>query len=162
MNDYSINFDEEEYADNHEHTVNVKGRYNRANFAANSQFSSVDKIKASLNSGTQLWDIPCIRETFIEDNDTQEEDEEDEDAEPSSESSKLLDMLSSMLTDRRATLKDIRKGFIFFIDQEKKDIKRHIAIQRAQKIQSQTEEVDAPKEWWEDEQMYRPISEWTL
>ena len=51
MNDYSINFDEEEYADSHERTVNVKGRYNRANFAANRQFSSVEKIKNALNSG---------------------------------------------------------------------------------------------------------------
>ena len=23
-------------------------------------------------------------------------------------------------------------------------------------------ELDAPKEWWEDEQIFRPISEWTL
>ena len=35
MNDYSINFNEEEYIDNYEHTINVKGRYNKANFIAN-------------------------------------------------------------------------------------------------------------------------------
>ena len=86
----------------------------------------MEKIKSSLNSGIQLWDVPCIRETYTEDNDTEEEDEDDE--ESGGESSKLLDMLSTMLTDRRATLKDLRKGFIFFMDQEKKDIKRHIAI----------------------------------
>ena len=93
MNDYSINFDEEEYADNHERTCNVKGRYNRANFTANRQFSSVEKIKNSLNAGIQLWDVPCIRETYAEDNDT-EEDEDDEELESNGESSKLLDMLS--------------------------------------------------------------------
>ena len=135
MNDYSINFDEGEYADDHERTVNVKGRYNRDNFAANRQFSSVEKTKNALNSGIQLWDVPCIRETYAEDNDT-EEDEEDEELEAGGEKSKLLDMLSKMLTDRRATLKDLRKGFVFFMDQEKKDIKRHIAIQRAQKLHS--------------------------
>ena len=70
MNDYTINFDEEEYAHNHDYTINVKGRYNKANFEANRQFSSVEKIKESLNSGIQLWDVPCIRETYIEDNDT--------------------------------------------------------------------------------------------
>ena len=70
MNDYTINFDEEEYAHNNDYTINVKGRYNKANFEANSQFSSVEKIKESLNSGIQLWDVPCIRETYIEDNDT--------------------------------------------------------------------------------------------
>ena len=95
MNDYSINFDEEEYAHNNDYTINVKGRYNKANYEANSQFSSVEKIKESLNSGIQLWDVPCIRETYIEDNDTQEEDdEEDENTEASAESTKLLDMLS--------------------------------------------------------------------
>ena len=74
MNDYSINFDEEEYADDHERTVNVKGRYNRDNFAANRQFSSVEKTKNALNSGIQLWDVPCIRETYAEDNDTEEDE----------------------------------------------------------------------------------------
>ena len=43
----------------------------------------------------------------------------------------MLDVLSSMLTDRRATMKDLRKGFIFFIDQEKKEIKKLMAMSKA-------------------------------
>ena len=35
MNDYSINFDEDDYENNHEHTINVKGRFNRANYEIN-------------------------------------------------------------------------------------------------------------------------------
>ena len=120
MNDYSIIFDEDEYSDNYEHTVNVKGRFNRTNFAANKQYSSVEKIKSCLNSGIQLWDVPCLRETYIEDNDTSEE--EDEELEESGECAELLDMYSSVLNDGRATIKDLRKGFVFFIDQEKNDI----------------------------------------
>ena len=121
MNDYSIIFDEEEYAGSHENTVNVTGRFDRTNFAANKQYSSVEKIKTCLNSGIQLWDVPCLRETYIEDNDTEEE-EEDEELEESGECTELLDMYSSVLNDGRATLKDLRKGFVFFIDQEKNDI----------------------------------------
>ena len=121
MNDYSIIFDEDEYSDNHEHTVNVKGRFNRSNFTANKQYSSVEKVKACLNTGIQLWDVPFVRETFTEDNDTEEE-EEDEELESSGECNQILDMFSSVLTDRRATIKDLRKGFVFFIDQEKNDI----------------------------------------
>ena len=73
----------------------------------------MDNLKNALNSGIQLWDVPCIRETYTEDNDTADEDEEDDQIESTVESEKLLDMLSGMLTNRRATLKDLRKGFIF-------------------------------------------------
>ena len=30
------------------------------------------------------------------------------------------------------------------------------------RLKAKTQEVDAPKEWWEDEQLFRPITEWTL
>ena len=59
-------------------------------------------------------------------------------------------------------MRDLRKGFVFFMDQEKKDIKRHQAIEKAMKLQQKTEDLDAPKQWFEDEQLFRPISEWTL
>ena len=99
-----------------------------------------------------MWDVPCVRETYDEDNDTEEESEDEEEAK---ERSRELDMLSTLLTDRKATVKDLRKGFIFFMDSEKKDLKRHDAIQKALRLQRKTYEVDeitnnAPKEWWED------------
>jgi len=31
-------------------------------------------------------------------------------------------------------MRDLRKGFVFFMDQEKKDIKRHQAIEKAMKL----------------------------
>jgi len=67
-----------------------------------------------------------------------------------------------LLTDRKATLRDLRKGFVFFMDQEKKDIKKYVAAEKAKRMMAQTYEVDAPKVWWEDEQLFRPITEWTL
>lgn len=84
-------------------------------------------MKDALAAGIQLWDVPCIRETYTEDNDT-EEDEESSDEEEKKEHSKMLETLSTMLTDRKATMKDFKKGFVFFMDQEKLDLKRHIAV----------------------------------
>ena len=80
MNDYTICFDEADYADDRERTINVKGRYNKDNFESNKQFTSIPRIKDSLQSGMQLWDVPCIREAYNEDNDTEEESEDEEEA----------------------------------------------------------------------------------
>ena len=79
----------------------------------------------------------------------------------------MLDVLSSMLTDRRATMKDLRKGFIFFIDQEKKEIKKLMAMSKARQLHEKEESgasaTEQPKEWWDDDyEFYRPINEWTL
>ena len=126
MNDYTINYEESDYANDPIKTANVKGRYNKQNFEENKQFTSIQKMKDALQAGIQLWDVPCIRETYTEDNDTEEDDESDE--EESKESSKMLNTLNSMLSDRKATMKDIKKGFVFFMDQEKRDLKKHIAI----------------------------------
>lgn len=75
--------------------------------------------------------MPCVREAYAEDNDTEEESEDEEEAK---ERSLELEMLSSLLTDRKATMKDLRKGFGFFMDAEKKDLKRHIAVQKAHRL----------------------------
>ena len=66
-----------------------------------------------------------MRETYDEDNDTEEESEDEEEAK---ERGRELEMLSALLTDRKATVKDLRKGFMFFMDAEKKDLKRHVAM----------------------------------
>jgi len=106
--------------------------------------------------------VPCIRETYTEDNDTEESEEEDDEEAKTKSDSDVLNKLNTMLADRKATMRDLRKGFVFFMDQEKKDIKRHQAIEKAMKLQQKTEDLDAPKKWFEDEQLFRPISEWTL
>ena len=145
MNDYSLNFEPGDYEGDEFRTKNVTGRYSRRNYLSNQQFSSVEKIKAALNAGIQLWDVPCIRDHFTEDNDT-----EDEDSDSEEEQKGDLDNLNALLTDRRANMKDLKKGFVFFMDQEKKDIKRFIQIEMAHKQAQQTYELDAPCEWWED------------
>ena len=76
MNDYSINFEPSQYENDAIKTANVKGRYSKANFTANRQYSDVSKIKAALESGVPTWDVPCVRDTYTEDNDTEDEDEE--------------------------------------------------------------------------------------
>lgn len=64
-------------------------------------------------------------------------------------------------------MKDLRKGFIFFIDQEKKEIKKLMAMSKA-KQQNEEEKtgvpaIEQPLEWWdEDFELCRPINEWTL
>ena len=45
MNDYSVCYDNDEYEGDASKTLNVKGRYSKANYEANKQFTSVEKIK---------------------------------------------------------------------------------------------------------------------
>ena len=112
MNDYSISFERSEYESDEARTKNVKGRYSRRNYFSNQQFSSIEKFKGALNAGIQLWDVPCIRDFYTEDNDT------DEDSDSEEEQKGDLDNLNAMLSDRKATMKDLKKGFVFFMDQE--------------------------------------------
>lgn len=82
----------------------------------------------------QTWDVPCIREPYFEDNDTDEESAEDE--EEVKENTRMLDALSSFM-DRRATMGDLRKGFVFFMVEERKEIKKLVAMSKARKLQMQ-------------------------
>ena len=67
-----------------------------------------------MSQGIQLWDVPCIRDKFDEDNDTDEnESEEDEEDD---QQTKLLKMMSSLLHSRKANINDLKKGFVFFMD----------------------------------------------
>ena len=120
MNDYSVCFELSEYEGDEARTKNVKGRFSRRNYFSNQQFGSIEKFKAALNAGIQLWDVPCIRDQYTEDNDT----EEDSDSKEKQKGD--LDNFNALLKDRRATMKYLKKGFVFFMDQEKKDIKSFI------------------------------------
>lgn len=70
--------------------------------------------------------MPCLRDLYEEDNDTEEEESEEEDK-------ASIDTLSELLMDRKATMRDLKKGFVFFMEQEKKDIKRFIHLEKAEK-----------------------------
>ena len=70
MNNYQVNYPEHPNSDN----VKITGSFNKANYETNKRFSAVSTLKAELAAGTQLWDLPCIRDNFKEDNDTEEED----------------------------------------------------------------------------------------
>ena len=75
MNDYTINFSPEQYEDDPVAKKNVKGRYNKANFNANIKFESIESVKEYMTTGVKIWDVPYIKDFYIEDNDTEEEDE---------------------------------------------------------------------------------------
>lgn len=70
MNNYQVNYPEHPNSDN----IKITGSFNKANYETNKRFSAVSTLKAELAAGTQLWDLPCIRDNFKEDNDTEEED----------------------------------------------------------------------------------------
>ena len=46
----------------------------------------------------------------------------------------MLDHLSTLLTDRPANMKDLKKGFVFYMEQEKKEIRKLVAMDNARKI----------------------------
>ena len=39
------------------------------------------------------------------------------------------------MKDRRANMSDLKKGFVFFIEQEKREIKRSVAMHKARQLQ---------------------------
>ena len=87
MNDFSLCYDQSEYNYSEQLTKNVQGHYNKGNFEANKKFSEVESIKAAIDQGIELWNVPCIRETFTEDNDTTESEESEEEEEEQTENS---------------------------------------------------------------------------
>ena len=75
-------------------------------------------------------------------------------------------MMSQLLHNRKANINDLKKGFIFFMDQEKAEIKKIRNRMRKHKEKVQELKGDGQeeqsKEWWDDSADYHPISEWTL
>ena len=80
-----------------------------------------------------MWDVPCIRETYAEDNDTEESESEEE--ETKKDMSQQA-MISDMLDRRSVTLRNLRKGLRFFMDLEKKELKKRAKIERARKMKN--------------------------
>jgi len=39
--------------------------------------------------------------------------------------------MSNMLKDRKASMRDLKKGFVFFMDMEKRDINTHVQVEKA-------------------------------
>ena len=78
-----------------------------------------------------------MRQTYTEDNDTEESEESDEEEEAKTTSAEdtILNKLNDILADRKASMRDLRKGFVFFMNQEKKEIRLRQAIDRAAKLQ---------------------------
>ena len=145
MNDYSISYADEEYKDDPNHTLNVKGRFSKTNYEANKQFTSIDKIKESLEApNIQLWDVPCIREKYREDNDSEEEDNY------TPLSYKDFDKLNSngpLVKDLKTQYKLKKRGFMYLIDKEKSELKRKVLdAKEALKTSGATEE--SKNQWW--------------
>jgi hypothetical protein len=67
MNDYSILFSKSEINSN---PLNIKGRLNLLNYEHNQSYVSVASFK---QSDKPLWEIPFLKDSFNEDNDTDEE-----------------------------------------------------------------------------------------
>ena len=62
-------------------SVNVTGRFNKQNFTANQLLYSTDEYRK--HSATKhIWQIPYIKETYDEDNDTPSEYDSEEETDP--------------------------------------------------------------------------------
>ena len=70
-----------------------------------------------------MWDIAAIRDKYTEDNDTDDEQSSEEE-DDGTEQQKLLRMMDQLLQNRKANINDLNKGFVFFMDQEKAQIKK--------------------------------------
>ena len=65
----------------------------------------------------EIWDVPFIRDTFDEDNDTAESSSDEEDP-----SNTMMAMLQGLLSKNRGetNAKNLKKGLSFFVKEEKK------------------------------------------
>ena len=127
MNDYSINFQPSEYEHDADLTLNVKGRFSRENFEKNRRFTDLDAIKAALagtnnnengnGSVVDLWDVPCIREKYEEDNDTEEEGEDEDERQEACAQHKGQNAK--------------KKGFKAFIETEKAMLRKQVQEAKA-------------------------------
>ena len=144
--------------------MSIEGRYIKANFEANQRFTTHEAMRAQLEQGIQLWDIACIRDREDEDNDTDEEGGSSDEEDGQSQQAKLLNMMSSLLHSRKANINDLKKGFVFFMEQEKKELKRvrNKMKEQQQKVCEVVDGEEETKEWWDDSPDFHPISEWTL
>ena len=72
--------------------------------------------------------------------------------------------MSQLLQNRKANINDLNKGFVFFMEQERAQIKkvRNEERKKRSKVQEVPDGQPEPKEWWDDAQNFHPISEWTL
>lgn len=105
MNDFGLVFTEEEK----QACADIKGRFNRQNFEHNLKYSSLDEYKRQSES-KQIWEIPFMRDTFDEDNDTEEEESSDSDEEAKIDG--MVDALKDLLSGdgSKKLLKQIAKG----------------------------------------------------
>ena len=74
----------------------------------------------------------------------------------------MLEMMSQLMNGQKTSLKQLKKGFVFFLDQEKQQLarmKQKILLRR--KLIGKTGDSKAI-EWWAEEDLFRPISEYTL
>ena len=163
MNDYSFFFEEElkqaeakpsEYAD--KDGINITGRFIKSNFEANEQFTSVEKFQQSIEEGKQLWEVIFMRDLYEEDNDTDEDEEEVD------EEVKMLEYLAaqtqfSLLFEGKANISTLKKGFVFFMDQEKAELKRV-----KDKLLAEEEENGPTEHLYSPSTDFHPISEFTL
>lgn len=102
MNNYEDIFSEAEAATA---PFSVFGRIKRDAFKQNLAKYSPAGWRQQIDEGAQLWELPYHEDDFTEDNDTSDEDEDEEDLSPASLAGSLVNP---------------KKGFKFFIEQEKK------------------------------------------
>lgn len=95
MFDYSHLYTKEEidsFRDDERKMLNTKSRFNLVNFRANQKrYTEIETFAEQIKRGIRIWDIPCIKRRYTQDNDSSEEDEEDseeEDEEEKKESEK--------------------------------------------------------------------------
>ena len=77
MADYSICYDDE----TEKATQEVRGNLHQANFEANKMYTSLDKVREALEAGTQVWDLPYLREKYRDDDYESDGDEDDDEGE---------------------------------------------------------------------------------
>lgn len=86
--DYSFIYTPEELdkiKEDERHLLNVKGRSNMVNFKANQKrYTNTDTFADQMKLGIRLWDIPCIKRHYTQDNDDSSEEESDEEEKKSS------------------------------------------------------------------------------
>jgi hypothetical protein len=97
---------------------NIHGHFDREKYIFNSTTTNLDTWKHMMESmDSEIWDVPFIRDTYDEDNDTAESSSDEENPQNT-----MMAMLQGLLTKNRGekTQSKMKKGLSFFIKEEKK------------------------------------------
>ena len=124
LNDYTPLFKNKGMTDEEieKQKMNIKGRFDRALYKQNCEALGTENIRLNLAVGNHIWNIPFLKDTYDEDNDS-------DDGSSSEEEEGEAIVIEDGQQKKQVTLKD-KHGLEYFIQKEKEALANRAAKKR--------------------------------